>query len=138
MNGTDLLWRIIMSEVIILLAALVVLVVLLVWWLLRKLVVVPALSVAVDKASYFREETVGISGSLLSNGNPLAGQTVGLAVQPPTGDAYSLPSVTTDAEGNFTASWKIPADAVGGSYVLTAASVGVGDTTTFTLERARN
>ena len=133
-NAAELLWRIIMCELVIVLAVLCVLLILLVWWLLRKLVVVPSLTVATDKASYFREETVGISGSLISNGNPLPNQTVGLAVQPPTGDAYSLPSVTTDAEGNFSASWQIPADAVGGSYVLTATSVGVSNTTTFTLK----
>ena len=132
--NADLLWRIILAELVIVLAVLGVLLVLLVWWLLRKLVVVPSLTVATDKASYFREETVGISGSLKTNGNPLPNQTVGLAVQPPTGDAYSLPSVTTDAEGNFTASWVIPADAVGGSYVLTATSTGVSNTTTFTLK----
>lgn len=133
-DTAELLWTIIMCEVIILLAVLCVLSILLVWWLLRKLVVVPSISVATDKASYFREETVQISGSLKSNGNPLPNQIVGLAVQPPTGDAYSLPSVTTDAEGNFSASWQIPADAVGGSYVLTAASVGVSNTTAFTLK----
>ena len=133
MNGADLLWRIILAELVIVLAVLGVLLVLLVWWLLRKLVVVPTLTVATDKASYFRGETVGISGSLKSNGNPLPNQTVGLAVQPPTGDAYSLPSVTTDADGNFTSSWEIPADAVGGAYTLVATSVGVSNTTTFTL-----
>ena len=133
-NTVELLWTIIMWEVVILLAVLIVLLILLVRWLLRKLVVVPNLQVATDKASYFREETVQISGSLKTDGNPLPNQTVGLAVQPPTGDAYSLPSVTTDAEGNFTASWQIPAEAVGGSYVLAAISVGVSNTTTFTLK----
>jgi len=133
-GNAELLWRIILAELVIVLAVLCVLLILLVWWLLRKLVVVPTLTVATDKASYFREETVQISGSLKSNGNPLPNQTVGLAVQPPTGDAYSLPSVTTDADGNFSASWQIPADGVGGSYVLTATSVGVSATTTFTLK----
>ena len=128
-----LLWRIILGEVAVLLALLVILIVLLIWLLLRKLVVVPDISVATDKSSYFREESVQISGTLTSNGNPLIGQTVGLAIEPPTGDAYSLPSVVTDADGKFTASWQVPADAVGGSYTLTVASVGVSGTTTFTL-----
>ena len=133
MNG-ELLWRIILCELIILLAVLGVLLILLVWWLLRKLVVVPALAVATDKASYFREETVQISGLLQQNGSPLANQTVGLTVKPPTGDAYSLPPVTTDTEGKFTASWAIPSDAVGGQYAVEAASAGVKATATFTLK----
>ena len=115
-----------------LLAVLCALLVLLVWWLLRKLVVVPRLSVATDKDTYLRGETVQISGSVISNGNPLADQSVGLAIQPPTGDAYSLPSVTTDAEGKFAASWDIPSDAVAGLYTVEAASVGASATTAFT------
>lgn len=115
-----------------LLAVLCALLILLVWWLLRKLVVVPKLSVATDKDTYLREEIAQITGSLVSNGNPLADQSVGLAIQPPTGDAYSLPSVTTDAEGKFTASWDIPSDTVAGLYTVEAASVGVSATTTFT------
>ena len=132
--NADLLWRIILAELVIVLAVLCVLLVLLVLWLLRKLVVVPTLTVATDKASYFRGETVQISGSVKINGNPLANQTVALAIEPPTGDAYSLPSVTTDADGNFTSSWEIPADAVAGSHALVAASVGVGAAATFTLK----
>ena len=122
-----------MCEVVILLAVLGVLLILLVWWLLRKLVVVPSLSVATDKASYFRGETVQISGSLQQNGNPLANQTLGLTVRPPTGDAYSLPSVTTDTEGKFVASWDIPSDAIAGGYTVEATSAGVSATATFTL-----
>jgi hypothetical protein len=129
---SELLLRIILGEVTVLLALFVILIVLLIWLLLRKLVVVPNISVATDKSSYFREESVQISGTLLSNGNPLAGQTVGMTIEPPSGDAYSLPSVTTDADGNFTASWAIPTDAVAGSYTLTVASVGVSGTAAFT------
>lgn len=132
MIGTDLLWRIILSEVTILLAVIIILVIIIIWLLMRKIVVVPAISVATDKSSYFREETVQVSGSLTSNGNPLAGQTVGLTIQPPSGDAYSLPQVVTDADGNFTASWVIPVDAVAGSHVLTVASAGVSGTAAFT------
>lgn len=134
MNGIELLWRIIMFELIILLAVLGVLVVLLIWWLLRKLVVVPTVTVATDQASYGRGETVGISGSVMDGTNPLPGETVALTVQPPTGDAISLPSATTDSDGNFSASWVVPIDAEAGSYELFATCLGVGDTTTFTLK----
>lgn len=129
----NVLPKIITGEIVVLLALLVVIFILVIWLLLRKLVVVPTLSVAADKSSYFREESVQISGTLTSNGSPLIGQAVGLAIEPPTGDAYSLPEATTDAEGNFSASWQVPPDAVAGPYTLTAASVGVGGTTTFTL-----
>ena len=134
MSGSELLWRIILCEVIILLMVLGVLLVLLVWWLLRKLVVVPTLSVATDKAAYFRGETVEISGILMSGTTPLPSQAVGLTILPPSGDAYSLPSVTTDTEGKFTASWEIPSDAVEGKHGVVAISAGVTATTTFTLE----
>jgi len=134
MNTGDLLLRIIMSETIILLGLLAVLLILLVWWLMRKLVAVPAITVATDKALYLAGETVGISGVLTADGKPLEGRTVGLSIQPPTGDAYSLPPATTNAEGKFTASWAIPSDAEAGSYVLTATSVGASATATFTLK----
>jgi len=136
MNGIDLLWRILMCEVIIILGVVALLLMLLVWWILRKLVVVPVVprvTVATDKASYARGETVQISGTVTSDGAPEANKPVGLGITPPTGDIYSLPSVTTDAQGNFSASWQVPADAVVGTYVLTATSVGVSATTTFTL-----
>jgi len=129
----DMLIRVILGEIVVALAVIIVLLILLVWWLLRKIVVVPAISVATDKDAYFRSEEAAISGALLSNGNPIPNQPVALAIKPPTGDAYSLPSVTTDADGAFTSSWVVPEDAVAGSYVLTAAALGVKATKTFTL-----
>jgi len=133
MNAGDLL-RIIMTETIILLGLLGVLLILLIWWLLRKLVAVPAITVATDKALYLRAESMKISGTLTADGQPLEGRTVGLSIQPPTGDAYGLPTVTTDAQGNFAAPWVIPADALAGSYKLTATSIGASATATFTLK----
>ena len=127
------LMTVILNEIIIVLMLLIVIQILLVWWLVRKLVVVPTISVATDKDSYFRGGSVAISGSLVSNGNPVPNQSVALAIQPPTGDAYSLPGVTTDAEGNFTSSWTVPAEAAAGSYVLTATALGVSAAKAFTL-----
>ena len=128
-----MLMQIILGEIVVALAVIIVLLFLLVWWLVRKLVVVPTISVATDKDAYFRGDAVAVSGALLSNGNPIPNQSVGLAIQPPTGDAYSLPSVTTDAEGKFSTSWTVPAEAAAGAYVLTAAALGVSATKTFTL-----
>jgi len=135
MNTGDILLRIIMSETIILFGLLGVLLILLIWWLLRKLVAVPAITVATDKNLYLRGETVGVAGLLTADGQPLANRPIGLSIKPPTGDAYSLPSVTTDAKGQFTSSWAVPSDALAGSYVLTATSVGASATATFTLGR---
>lgn len=110
----------------------VLLIIFIIWLILGKPVVVPDVLVATDKSSYFREESVQIAGTLTINGNPLVGQTVGLSVKPPTGDAYSLPQVQTDAQGAYASSWDIPMDAIEGSYDLIVASVGVIGTATFT------
>jgi len=128
------LLEIILAELIVILALVTILLVLLIWWLIRKLVVVPALTVQTDKAEYMRGETVQISGSLMDGTTPLAGKQVALAIQPPTGDAYSLPSVTTGTDGKFASSWTVPADAVGGDYGLVAGAMGVSATTTFKLK----
>jgi len=130
---TDLLLRIILGEVVVALAILIVLLILLVWWLLRKIIVVPTITVATDKNAYFRGETVAISGDLLSDANPIPDQAVALAIKPPIGDVYSLPSVTTDEKGHFASGWVVPAGAIAGSYLLTAAALGVSASKTFTL-----
>lgn len=125
--------KIVQAELAILLALLVVLVILWIWKLLRELVIVPGMTVAVDKAHYFKEETVAISGTVMDGSSPVVGESVGFAIQPPTGDAYIVPPTTTDSGGAFTASWVIPLDAESGTYTLTAAGAGVAGTTTFIL-----
>jgi len=120
------------TEVTIVLVLFTLIMIVIIWLLLGKPVIVPNVSVATDKSSYFREESVQIAGTLVSNGSPLVGQTVGISIQPPSGDTYSLPQVTTDAEGAYVSSWEIPSDAVEGSYGLIVASLGVIGTTTFT------
>jgi hypothetical protein len=129
----DILFQIILGEIVVLLGITIILLILLVWWLLRKLVVVPTLTVTTDKTSYYIGETVGISGSLKSDATPIPNETVALAITPPVGDIFSLPNVTTDSEGNFTSSWVVPATAAAGSYLLTATALGVSATKTFTL-----
>lgn len=103
-----------------------------IWWI-RKIVGTLAVTVATNKTLYTKGETVSITGTVKIGTSGVAGETVALAVSPPSGDAYSLPSVTTDASGNFTASWTVPSTAVDGSYTLTATSRGVSKTATFTL-----
>jgi len=131
----SVLVKIILSEVVVLLALFIIMLILLIWLLLRKIVVVPELNVTADKPEYYRSENVVISGFLKFAGVPVEGKAVALAIQPPTGDAYSLPGVVTDADGNFISTWKVPADAEGGDYVVAAAATGVSSTTTFKLLR---
>jgi len=129
-----LLMEILLAELVVVLALVIVLLILLVWWLLRKIVLVPTLTVAVDKAEYLRGEVVNISGSLMDGTTPLAGKSVALAVVPPTGDAYSLPPATTDNNGAFSSKWGVPADAVGGTYGVVAGAMGVSATKAFKLK----
>ena len=101
-------------------------------WLIWKIVIVPTLTVVTDKDSYDRSETVHISGNLSDATGPLSGITVKPAIEPPTGDAYILPEVTTGENGDYSADWEVPDDAVAGTYTLAAAALGVTASKTFT------
>lgn len=129
---SNILYYLFFGEAIILSFLIIILLILIIWWLLRKIVVVPTITVGTDQTSYFRGRTVTVSGNLKKNGTPMANETISLAIQPPTGDAYTVPNVVTDVNGNFTSSWIVPVDAVIGTYTLTASGVGVSATTTFT------
>lgn len=109
-----------------------VLILIIVAWLIWKIVIVPTLTVATDKDGYDRSETVHISGNLSDATGPLSGRTVKPAIEPPTGDAYILPDLTTDADGNYSADWEVPDDAVAGTYTLAVAALGVLASKTFT------
>ena len=109
-----------------------VLILIVIAWLIWKIVIVPTLTIVTDKDGYDRTETTHISGNLSDATGPLQGRTVNLAIEPPTGDAYVLPDVTTDTEGNYAADWEVPDDAVAGTYTLTAATLGVLASKTFT------
>ena len=101
-------------------------------WLIWKIVVVPALTTDTDKDAYFRAETAHISGNLSTGAGPLEGIPVKLAIEPPVGDVYVLPDATTDVDGNYSADWEVPIDAVDGAYTLTAFALGVPATAAFT------
>jgi len=102
-------------------------------YLLWKIVQVPSISVFTDKSLYDRTETVAITGQLIDqNSAPMAGKTVSIAITPPVGDAYSLPSVITDANGDYVSAWDIPDDAAGGTYTISVASLGATGSKTFT------
>ena len=102
-------------------------------YLLWKIVQVPSISVSTDKSLYDRTETVTINGVLIDqSSNPMEGKTVSIAITPPVGDAYTLSPVITGADGSFSASWEIPDDADGGTYMVSVASLGATGSTTFT------
>ena len=130
----ETLTLIIYSEIVVLSALLIVIGVLKIWLLMRKIVAVAALSVATDKTTYSRGETVSISGSLTLGGNPQPGQTVSFAITPPAGDIISLDEVTTDENGLYKTEWPIPGDAAEGTYKLTAGAMGESATAAFTLK----
>lgn len=94
---------------------------------------VPTLTVTTDKAEYVRGETVKVSGTLTDGTNPLAGKTVSITIEPPSGDAYGLPDVTTDTNGAYSANWVVPANAIGGNYTAIASAMGVWASKAFKL-----
>lgn len=100
--------------------------------LLPKIVIVPSITVTVDKTEYYRGDTVTISGTVKVGTVGQSGKTVALAVTPPTGDTYSLPSVTTNSTGGFKTTWIVPSDAAGGVFTVTGTSLGISGTKTFT------
>ena len=110
----------------------VLILIIIIAWLIWKKVIVPTLPVATDKDSYDRTETTHISGNLSDVTGPLQGKTVKLAIEPPIGDVYVLPDVVTDAAGDYSADWDVPDEAAAGTYTLTAASLGVSASKTFT------
>jgi len=132
--STGIINEILLVELVIFLALAIVLLVLLIWWLIRKLVLVPTLTVTTDKAEYLRGETVKVSGTLKDGTTPLPGKTVSITIEPPVGDAYGLPDVTTDSNGAYSADWVVPANAVGGNYAAVASAMGVSASKAFKLE----
>ena len=128
----DIIIRIILGETAILLALLIILLIILIWLLLKKIVVVPTLTVTVEKAKYLHGETVNISGKLEENDEAVEGATVSIKITDPEGTEAILPDATTDANGEYKNTWVIPADAPPGTYMVTATGLGVSATTTFT------
>lgn len=99
----------------------------------RKRIVVPNLTVKVDKASYLHGDTVQISGQLIEAGSPVTSETVSTKVTDPNGNATSLPDTQTDTNGAFSNSWVVPSDAASGTWTVEVTALGVTATTSFTL-----
>jgi len=115
------------------LLVILIVILVLIGWIVWEIVTEPQLTVDTDKTGYFRQETVQISGLLQDGlGNPIPGETVNIAIQPPTGDAYSLADVTTSPDGGFSQSWLIPHDAELGDYLAVATARAQEANATFT------
>ena len=102
-------------------------------WIIWKIVIIPSVSVTTDKDGYDRSETAHISGNLVDqNSQPIAGKTVSIAIEPPSGDAYGPFSALTGADGSYAYDWEIPDDAVGGTYTVSVSALGSTAAKTFT------
>lgn len=82
-------------------------------------------SVATDKSSYLRGETVALSARVTGNGVPVAGASVRFTITPPSGSASTL-TATTGADGYARATLRLGKGkaAVGGYTVRGDASSG--------------
>jgi len=132
----DTIINIILSEIATLLIILILILLLILYERLKKIVVVPSVSVATDKANYPHGETVTITGVVQENGEPQEGATVAISVKDPSGAEQTALTTTTDADGKYTATYDLPSDAVGGTWTVTATALGTTATTTFTLSRS--
>jgi len=84
----------------------------------------PTVAVTTDAASYVRNQTVRIRGTVTAAGNPVAGAMVTFLVQSPDGGSQTI-SGQTDATGAAAASYKITRKASPGTWTVRA-SVTVG------------
>ena len=132
----DTIINIILSEIATLLIILILILLLILYERLRKIVVVPSVSVATDKANYPHGETVTITGVVEENDEPQASADVDIFVKDPNGELVFEVKATTDADGKYTATYDLPSDAVGGTWTVTATALGTTATTTFTLSRS--
>jgi hypothetical protein len=93
---------------------------------------VPSVTLAIEKPSYDHGDTVNVSGTVLVDEAPQAGAEVSVTLTDAADKVTDLGTVVTDAEGNFKASVKVPADTAPGSVTVTASAIGATATATFT------
>jgi len=134
----DVLVRLILAEFAVALALFIVYLILKIVLMLRKRVVVPGITVTVDKAAYMQGENVGITGLLTEDGSPAPGETVSLKITDPAGSETILPEAITDIAGKFSSVWQVPQDASPGLYTVSATGLGITAHTTFTLSMRRS
>jgi len=129
----DILIEFILAEIAVALAFWIIFLFLHILLMLRKRVLVPLVTVSVDKAEYSRGEKAVISGKVTENGEPAADIPVTVKVTDPADVETDLGPLTTDADGKYTIDFPIDPAALGGTYTVEADSLGVTATTSFTL-----
>lgn len=86
-----------------------------------------ATEVSTDKAIYAQGDSVTITGAAAAD------QFVAIQVKNPTGTSILMSTVTADADGVFTKTFKLPADTTLGDYAITATEGGETATASFTV-----
>ncbi len=88
----------------------------------------PKIQLSVATPSLIMGKSDEVSGQLTSNGTPIPNQTLTLSV---TGGSISPVTVTTDADGKFTATYNAPNTT--GTYTITAQGAGTSAETSVTV-----
>jgi hypothetical protein len=92
----------------------------------------PALTVNVstDRGAYRRGEPVTISGSVLKDGSPVSGASVGIIVKNPSGGNVFIDQKDTGADGRYSTSFTLPSDAMVGLYSVDVTATYGGESAT--------
>ena len=87
----------------------------------------PSLSATVktDKTSYTRGQTVTITATVTSGGNPVSGASVSVKITNPRGSTSTY-SATTDGSGKAVIAYKLSSTSQKGTYMITATSSYTG------------
>ena len=88
-------------------------------------------TVQTDATSYTLGELVTVTGMVRSNGNPVAGEPVGIMVLGPNEEVIWVDQVTTDESGQYLSSFRLPHTAPTGTYNVSVSSANVFNSTTF-------
>lgn len=93
-----------------------------------------------DKTSYDIEEDISVYGDVKVEGAPVENATVALEVRDPTTSPVIVRTLNTDASGGYALSFRLPYEALTGTYTVNA-SCNYGaeraiNTTSFNLEKA--
>jgi len=102
----------------------------------------PTLQITVytDKTSYDIEEDISVFGDVKVDGAPVENATVALEVRDPTASPVIVRTLNTDASGKYDLSFKLPYEALTGTYTVNAScnydAERAVNTTSFSLEKA--
>jgi len=87
-------------------------------------------TVFTDKPSYLIAENITVFGNLTYDGSPVLNWPVALEVQDPTGIPVVTRTTQTDTGGTYNVTFKLPTDAMLGTYTVYVSSGYKGETAT--------